>query len=146
MNGYKTLEKLYKIREREMNDAQQQFNRAIEHFEKVGQKLFDLLKTKEQTEEQIQQQMKKRMKIIQLNHYEIYHQTLENEEKDLQMKVHQARVNMNNKQQNLTYAHQELKKLEKMIEKKKEDINEQMKRVEMKFIDEVSVQQFIRQK
>ncbi len=146
MSGSESLEKLYHIRENEMNEAQNEYSRAIDYFETVGGQLYELLKRKEETENSVSHQLKKRMKMADLIHYERYYQKLLDEEKVLQMKVHQARVNMNHKQSKLTLSYQELKKLEKIIEKKKEEQLLMIKKEEMKFIDEISVQQYLRQK
>lgn len=146
MSKTKTLDKLHKLKERGLSEAEKQYRRAVDYFEEVGEELYKVLKKKETVQATIQDQMKSGFKIFDLYQYDQYHQSLIEQENYWQMKVHQARVNMNKKQDNLTQIHQEVKKFEKLIEKKNEEIKQEIKKIDMKFIDEISVQQYLRQK
>lgn len=146
MSKTKTLDKLHKLKERDLSEAEKQYRRAVDYFEEVGEELYKVLKKKETVQATIQDQMKSGFKIFDLYQYDQYHQSLIEQENYWQMKVHQARVNMNKKQDNLTQIHQEVKKFEKLIEKKNEEIKQEIKKIDMKFIDEISVQQYLRQK
>lgn len=146
MSKTKTLDKLHKLKERDLSEAEKQYRRAVDYFEEVGEELYKILKKKETVQATIQDQMKSGFKIFDLYQYDQYHQSLIEQENYWQMKVHQARVNMNKKQDNLTQIHQEVKKFEKLIEKKNEEIKQEIKKIDMKFIDEISVQQYLRQK
>lgn len=146
MSKTKTLDKLHKLKERGLSEAEKQYRRAVDYFEEVGEELYKILKKKETVQATIQDQMKSGFKIFDLYQYDQYHQSLIEQENYWQMKVHQARVNMNKKQDNLTQIHQEVKKFEKLIEKKNEEIKQEIKKIDMKFIDEISVQQYLRQK
>ena len=47
MNTIHSIERIYNIREKEMNEAQAQYQRAIDYFEEQATELFQLLKKKE---------------------------------------------------------------------------------------------------
>lgn len=46
MNTIHSIERIYNIREKEMNEAQAQYQRAIDYFEEQATELFQLLKRK----------------------------------------------------------------------------------------------------
>ncbi|GEL75877.1 flagellar export protein FliJ [Tenuibacillus multivorans] len=144
MNTVYSLEKLYDIKENDFNKAQSQYNRSIEHFEQVGQQLYELLKHKEELETKLGNMVNQRIKVISLSSYHQHLERLKYQENAIQVKVHQARLNMENKQQLMTNAHQEVKKLEKLIEKRHSKQKQITKKAENQFLDDISVQQYIR--
>ena len=58
--------------------------------------------------------------------------------------MHQARVNMKQKENQLKVAHLEMKKMEKLIQLKKEELKEFATKKEAEFMDEISMQQYFR--
>ncbi|WP_188205806.1 flagellar export protein FliJ [Alkalibacillus aidingensis] len=146
MNGVTTLKKLYQIREKELEEVQAQYNRAVDFFEQEATKLYNLLKNKEKTEANLNARLVSGLQVHNLNDYQRYYDSLYKEESKHQQKVHQARVNMYNKQEALQEAHTELKKLEKLIENKTEQQRLMEKQAEAAFLDEISVQQYSRTK
>ncbi|RPF55994.1 flagellar export protein FliJ [Aquisalibacillus elongatus] len=144
MSHIQSLEKLLEIRESDFNRAHGQYNRAADYFSEVGQQLYDLLVQKEKIEEKLRLPEKHRVKASDLTYYNQQLQALKSKEESLQMTVHQARLNLQEKEKSLTEAHQEFKKLEKIISKKQHEYYKAVQKKEAQMLDEVSVQQFLR--
>ncbi|TFB23212.1 flagellar export protein FliJ [Filobacillus milosensis] len=144
MNPIISLEKLLDIKENDLNEAHSQYNRSIDHFEQIGEQLYDLLKFKESIEYQLNSMVKERIKASKLSLYSQQLENIKQKENELQMKVHQARLNMQQKENQLTLAHQEVKKLEKVINKRKAEQKNLYRKLENQFMDEISVQQYVR--
>ncbi|TSJ69227.1 flagellar export protein FliJ [Allobacillus sp. SKP2-8] len=144
MNTIHSIERIYNIREKEMNEAQAQYQRAIDYFEEQATELFQLLKKKETLQERFDNRLKGRVTITYIHAAHDSIQRIEKEEKALQTKVHQARVNMKQKENQLKVAHLEMKKMEKLIQLKKEELKEFAKKKEAEFMDEISMQQYFR--
>ncbi|MFC0014349.1 MULTISPECIES: flagellar export protein FliJ [Allobacillus] len=144
MNTIHSIEKICHIREKEVNEAQAQYQRAIDYFEEQATQLFQLLKKKEMLQEQFDNRLKERVTVTYIHTMHDSIQRIETEEKALQSKVHQARVNMEQKEKQLKEAHFEMKKIEKLFQLKKEELKEFAKKKEADFMDEISVQQYFR--
>lgn len=74
-----------------------------------------------------------------------YIQLLNKKIMSLQLLVQEARQKMEIKQEELTEAHVEVKKIEKMIEKREEKMNIEEQKIEMMMMDEISIRQFTTQ-
>ncbi|MET3682136.1 flagellar FliJ protein [Alkalibacillus flavidus] len=146
MSDIKAFEKLYQVREQELDDARLNYDRALDHFEQEATKLYDLLKSKENVQAQLEHHVSSGIKVDQMAGYYNYLSMLEQQEGSLQKKVHQARLNMYKKQDAVQEAHQEVKKIDKIIEHKKEQQRELDKQAEASFLDEIAVQQYSRVK
>ncbi|MDV2580601.1 flagellar export protein FliJ [Alkalibacillus haloalkaliphilus] len=146
MSDLKTYEKMIQIKEEEMDQTQKQYNLAVEHFESEATKLYELLKSKENIESQYESQLSKGASIAYLNNFHHYIDSVQQQESNLQKKVHQARVNMYKKQEAVEEAYRELKKFEKLKDHKEEKQRLLNKQVEASFIDEIAVQQYSRAK
>ncbi|PKR78621.1 flagellar export protein FliJ [Halalkalibacillus sediminis] len=145
MSSTQSFEKIQQLKEKELEDAQVRYNRSIDHFETVATDLYDLLKNKESAVTHFNEQISKRSKGFEIHSANQYLQTFQTKEQELQMKVHQARVNMQQKQDALNEALQEVKKLETIIDHKKYLADQLEKKNENKFLDEISVQQYFRE-
>ncbi|WP_035512347.1 flagellar export protein FliJ [Halalkalibacillus halophilus] len=144
MNGYETLNKLLQIKKNEMEEYQVAYNRAQDFFESVATDLYDLLKEKEELFASQQDKMKKGLQVEMLRQFHNYEATLISKEEKVQLKVHQARTNMQKKQEQLKAAHTEVKKYEKLIEHRKKEMKDAELHKETNFLDEISVQQYAR--
>ncbi len=132
------------LKERHFNESQVQYQLAMDYFEDVGQRLFSILKAKEQIETKLNSSMKTRVKAFELVNTHEQLERLKQQENELQAKVHQARVNLNDKEEKRTKAHFEFKKLEKVKERRVMDIKQRLKSEENQQLDEISVQQYVR--
>src|SRR5690606_14824968 len=139
------LEKILNIREQEKNEAQIKNNKATDYFEKVAKNLYYALKKKEQAEEGLHKCMQGKATITKIKEQSLYIDALNKKITTLQDQVQLARHEMEVTQAKLTNAHVEVKKVEKMIEKRKSDqleLEQNMEKIEM---DEISIRQFMNQ-
>ncbi|WP_280768981.1 flagellar export protein FliJ [Salipaludibacillus daqingensis] len=139
-----TLEKVLEVKDFEKSDAELAYTEAVKNFEDVATKLYNLLKRKEELIAANEKKLEKGLTIsvIQLNEKTIAY--LQKEIDRLQSNTQDARKKMNEKERYLTYKSIDLRKYEKMKEIKQQQYTENEKRTEQKFLDEVSVQQFVR--
>nr|WP_246187681.1 flagellar export protein FliJ [Ornithinibacillus caprae] len=131
------------VREKEKKDAQQAYQQSVDYFERIATAMYTLLQKKERAElayeESIQEPTQIESIIEQLNYIETLSKQIENLQRDVQL----ARSEMETKQSELTNAHVEVKKFEKIIEFRKRDYEKEEKRLENTMMDEVSIQQFL---
>lgn len=145
MSNPAVLHKILSIREQEKNDAQIEQISARKYFEKVATQLYNTLKTKEEAEETLQNYMKTKAAIEKIKEQSIYIDSLNKSIVSLQAKVQQARQEMEYKQQVLTEAHIEMKKIEKMIERRLQKEKELEKKMELDKMNEISIRQYLAQ-
>lgn len=136
------LSKILQIRENEKKAAEIEHSQAIDEFEDVAQKLYGLLRKKENIEEKFSQATEKKMSIDMIRIQSKYIEKLYGQILRLQNQVNQARKNMEQKRHLLTNAHIEVKKFEKMIEHRQREHQQQVKKEENNDMDEISVQQY----
>lgn len=138
------LQKILEVKDYEKSDAELDYTKSVKVFEDVATKLYDLLKRKEELTIANEKQLEKGLTIslIQMNEKTIAY--LQKEIDRLQLNTKEARKKMNEKERFLTFKAIDLKKYEKMKEIKQQQFTEDEKRVEQKFLDEISVQQFVR--
>ncbi|WP_138414833.1 flagellar export protein FliJ [Aquibacillus sediminis] len=146
MADIETFQKLLVVRERDKNLAKKNYQQSVQFFENLASELYQLLKNKEDAEKEYQQQLANTSSVTMLSHYSLYIQRIKTKIGELQSSVNQARQEMNDKQQQLTEAHIEVKKFEKIIEKKRQTATFKQKHEENKFMDEITVTQFINSK
>ncbi|MCA0969140.1 flagellar export protein FliJ [Halobacillus litoralis] len=136
--------KMRDLRDREKQEHQKNYQRSVEVFEEKATLLYETLKEKEMEEfrfeKQLAEQSVQAMSFIQ---HQQYIERLEEKVKSLQPRVNQAREQMKTKQKQLTTAHVEVKKFEKIIEQKVEKQEQWVKEEESKFMDELSMQQYL---
>lgn len=140
------LSKVLNVRESEKHDAQIDYHQSIQYFEGVATKLYTLLKKKEKAEE-VQEDYKQTTTLIDKIREQIsYIESINKQISQLQQEVQAARTEMEAKQVKLTDAHVEVKKFEKIITYRKKEQEELFQKSEKKFMDEISVQQYLNQK
>jgi len=138
------LQKVLEVKDYEKSDAELAYTESVKNFEDVATKLYDFLKRKEELTFANEKKLQKGLTIslIQMNEKTIAF--LQQEIDRLQLNTQEARKKMNEKERYLTYKAIDLKKYEKMKEMKYQQFMENENRAEQIFLDEVSVQQFVR--
>lgn len=139
------LLKILDVRQQEKNEALVAHKIAIDQFEKVATQLYEQLKTKEHAQEVLNRYVQSEI-IKKIREQTLYIDMLNQKINHLQREVQIARQNMEEKQQIVTEKHIEVKKIEKMIEKREQAKKVHEAREEMKHMDEISIQQYTRTK
>ncbi|CEA04457.1 Flagellar FliJ protein [Metalysinibacillus saudimassiliensis] len=136
------FQQILTIREQEKNETEMAYKDATKAFEDVATKLYDLLKKKEDLIDYQQQRLKIGASIDEVHHYARFIDSLEKTIADAQQKVIQARAKMQWYEEKLLEKNLEVRKFEKMREKDQERFKEEQSRIEMNFLDEVSLQTY----
>lgn len=143
MSDTAVLLKLLHLRELEKEEAQRKQIEARDLFEDIATKLYRALKAKETAEDELRQSMQNKTPIVKIKAKSTYIETLKQKIVLLQSDVQKARKNLQIAEENLTEAHVEMKKIEKMIEHREQRRRENEKKLEMKQMDEISLQQYM---
>lgn len=142
MSKIKVFDKVLDVRESEKQTAQKEQLEAQNEFEKVATELYELLKNKELAEQKLHEVLTESSSIAEMKNMSFYIQSLVKKIPMLQKRVQLARKKMEEKQENLTEAHVEVKKIEKMIENRILAQKSEEDRVEKILMDEISIQQY----
>ena len=142
MYTYK-FEKILTIKEKEKNDARAKYNDAQKSFEQVAEKLYNLLKKKEELIDFQQKKLSTGLSVQDIRHNQLFMDNLEKLIDQCQKEVIQARNKMNLQQERLKEKNIEVKKYEKIKEKDLQKYLEVVKVAENKQMDEISIQQFL---
>lgn len=137
------FEKILSIKEKEKSDARAKFNEAQKSFEKVAEKLYNLLKKKEELLDFQQTKLSAGLSVQEIRHNQLFMNNLEQLIDHCQKDVIQARHQMNLQQERLKEKNIEVKKYEKIKEKDFQKFLEVVKVAESKQMDEISIQQFL---
>src|SRR5690625_1282588 len=143
MNHNNALEKIHDLRTEEKNQALLEQKKAVDQFEQVAKQLYKQLKTKEEAESKLNMYKQSEV-IMKIREQTLYIGSLNERINVLQNEVQIARKQMEEKQYIVTEKHIELKKIEKMIEKRRERVKKQAEVVEMQQMDEISLNRYIR--
>jgi flagellar protein FliJ len=138
------FEKILTLRSTEKDLALKEYQSSVDHFESVATELYNLLKEKEDLEAALNNQIQSSLAIHEIHSYHYYINLLSEQIARVQSVVQQARSNMDIKQEDLTDSYVEMKKFEKLVEIKKYNEKLKIKKAENEFLDEISVQQFLR--
>lgn len=136
------FQQILTIREQEKNETEMAYKDATKAFEDVATKLYDLLKKKEDLIDYQQQRLVIGASIDEIHHYARFIDSLEKTIADAQQKVIQARAKMQWYEEKLVEKNLEVRKFEKMKEKDYERFKEEQDRIEMNFLDEISLQMY----
>ncbi len=142
MYKYK-FEKILTIKDKEKNDVRSKYNEAQKSFEQVAEKLYNLLKKKEELIDFQQKKLSTGLSVQDIRHNQLFMDNLEKLIDQCQKEVIQARNKMNLQQERLKEKNIEVKKYEKIKEKDLQKYLEVVKVVENKQMDEISIQQFL---
>jgi flagellar protein FliJ len=138
------FEKVLTFREQEKTETEVEFKGAVEAFETVATKLYDLLKKKEDILLEQQIKMAAGFSVNEIHHYARYISSLEKRTADMQQQVMQARSKMNWYENKLLEKSLEVRKFEKMNEKDREHHRAEMEQLEAIQLDELSTLKFRR--
>lgn len=138
--------KILNVYDQEKKEAQLAHSQSIEKFETVAKSLYTLLKKRETAVEEYQAMLKSITAIDEITERLAYIESLQKEIDRMQYKVNAARQTMVTKQRELTEAHVEVKKYEKIIELRNKTFKEKMLKEEAQLMDEISLQQYLIQK
>lgn len=139
--GYQfKFEKILSIREREKDEALSVYNESIKKFEEVAEKLYSLLKKKEDIENYQSSRLKEGLPIQEIRHHQQFIINIEKSIEHYQKMVMNARNRMNFYQEKLMEKNIEVKKYEKMKEKDALNFFKEMQMLENKQMDDISIQ------
>lgn len=143
MTKIPVLSKILHVRENEKKAAQTAYHRSMDAFEEEATKLYTLLRKKEDAEAFYETSMRDVVPIETIKEQAVYIEHLNAKINELQKHVILARNDMELKQEQLSEAHIEVKKFEKIIENRKKDELERSKKAEASLMDEISMQQYL---
>lgn len=146
MSHLVSLEKILNVRENEKKHAQIAHHQSIKSFEEVATRLYTLLRKKESAEDSYESALQSITTITEIKQQALYIEQLNKRILKLQEDVNQARSTMERKEQALTHAHIEVKKFEKIIEHRHEQLKEVQLKQDNATMNEVSIQQYISRK
>jgi flagellar FliJ protein len=137
------FEKILFIKEREKDKALGEYQKAVQQFEEVAEKLYRFLKQKEDYEETYKERLQSGLSIQDIRYFRQFMTNLERTISHYQQLVMQTREQMLAKQAKLAEINIEVKKYEKMKEHHLKAVLEAIQAAENKQMDEISIQQFV---
>ncbi|RFU68860.1 flagellar export protein FliJ [Bacillus sp. V59.32b] len=137
------FEKILTIKEKEKNDAFSKYNEALKRFEEAAEKLYKILKKKEDLLQFHQEKLGKGLSVQEIRHHQLFMDNLEKISDHYQKVVIEARYKMTLQQEKLMEKNIEVKKYEKIRERDFQRFMEALKDIENKNMDEISIQQFL---
>ncbi|UOQ43053.1 flagellar export protein FliJ [Halobacillus salinarum] len=147
MARIETFQKIKDLKERDKNEHMKAYRRSVESFEQVATELYETLKEKEQAEDNFYLSLEqKKVPAVSFIQHQQYIQRLDEKAEFLQPRVQTARTTMESSQAKLTDAHVEMKKFQKLIERRIEKDEQGVKEAEAKHMDELSMNQFLNYK
>ena len=132
------FEKILTVCEQEKTETEIAYKEAVQSFEKIATKLYELLKKKEDLITFQQERLKIGSSIDEISHYSRFIDSMEKTIEEVQQKVVQARTKMNWHEQKLLEKNLEVSKKEKMREKDFEAFQVEQERSEIIRLDELS--------
>ncbi|MGP4075606.1 flagellar export protein FliJ [Halobacillus sp. K22] len=136
--------KIKDLRDRERTKQEKHHQSQVEAFEKKATQLYEALKEKEQAEQLFHETLSERtVQAITFIQHQQYIERLEERIELLQPEVQHARQAMYHSQEKLTDAYVEVKKFEKLIERKQTKHQQWLKSEENKQMDDLSMRQFL---
>ncbi len=143
MDGLKSFQKLVKIKETEKNQILSDYQHSVNEFEMVAEKLYASLKKKEDLLSSQQQKLAIGLSVFEMRHQQSFISNLEQTISYYQQLVIKARNKMQLMQSKLQEKNIEVKKYEILHEKRYRDFLQTIQVMENKFMDEISIQQYI---
>ncbi|MGG4010812.1 flagellar export protein FliJ [Bacillus smithii] len=143
MGYYFKFEKILQIKEREKEEIQSGYHRAKRQFEQVAEKLYELLKKKEDLLAFQESQLASGFPVYEIQHYQLFISNLEKMIDYQQQLVMNARNRMFWFENKLKEKNIEVKKYEKIKEKEWQKYQKLLGQMENREMDELSVIQFM---
>lgn len=137
------FDKILQIKEKEKSEAQAVFQQSVLKFEEVAAKLYELLKKKEDMELFQSEKLVGGMPVQEIRHHQRFIDNLQKTIEHYQKMVINARSRMNFYQEKLVEMNVEVKKYEKMKKKDYQKYDKNLKLVEGRQMDEISIQQYM---
>lgn len=137
------FDKILHIKEKEKGDALEEYDSSVRKFEEVAEKLYELLKQKEDMEYYQTSRLENGIAVQEIRHHQQFITNLQKSIEYYQHMVVNARNRMNLYQEKLIEKNVEVKKYEKIREKKFHIYQNEIKFKEGKQMDDISIQQFM---
>lgn len=137
------FQKIMDVKENEKEKSLAEYNQSVHDFENVAHKLYDSLKQKEIHEENTFTRLNQGMSVQEIRHYQQFVSNLEKTITHYQKLVLLTRNRMNEKQVKLMQHNIEVKKYEKLKEKQQENYLLDMKHLDSKHMDDLSIQSYM---
>lgn len=137
------FDQILHIKKREKDDALSIFNEAVRNFEEAAEKLYELLKKKEDLELFQSEKLIHGLPVQEIRHHQQFILNLIKSIEHYQKMVMNARNRMNFLQDKLLEKNIEVKKFMKMKEKDFDKFLEEVKYLEGKQMDDISIQQYM---
>lgn len=135
--------KILAVKEREKDEAVSVYQESVQKFEEVAEKLYELLKRKEDLEGYQSERLHGGLSIQEIRHHQQFISNIEKTIDHYQKMVINARNRMLLFQDKLTEKNIEVKKYEKIREKDYLKFTEDEKLVEGKQMDDISIQMYM---
>lgn len=142
MATIKAFNKILNHQERLKDQALLAHQAAVNEFEISAEKLYSLLKKKEQVEAEYNYYLSSTGTVTTLATHYAFIERIKEKIVHVQIDVNQKRAVMDKKQQALTEEHIEVKKFEKIIEKKHQKEIDKVNYTEKQTMDEISNRQY----
>lgn len=143
MNYQYKFGRVLALKEREKDEALSLYQESVKKFEEVAQKLYELLKKKEDLEADQATGLQKGLSIIDIRQQQLFIGNIEKTIHHYQKMVINARNRMNLHQEKLMEKNIEVKKYEKIREKDFELFLRELKANESKQMDDISIQHYM---
>ncbi|MCM3123311.1 flagellar export protein FliJ [Mesobacillus sp. AQ2] len=137
------FDKILSLKSREMDEAQVVYQDSVKKFEDAAERLYELLKKKEDLESFQSDRLLGGLPVQEIRHHQQFIGNLEKSIAHYQKVVMNARNIMNFQQMQLMEKNKEVKKYEKIKEKDHLQFLANEKYVESRMMDEVSIQQYM---
>jgi flagellar protein FliJ len=137
------FDKILQIKEKEKGESLAVYQTAVRKFEEAAEKLYELLKKKENLEIFQSSRLVDGLPVQEIRHHQQFIVNLQKSIDYYQKMVLNARNRMNFYQEKLTEMNIEVKKYEKMKQKDFHMYNEELKQIEGRLMDDISIQQYM---
>jgi flagellar FliJ protein len=137
------FEKIMKLKEREKDEVLSTYNESVKRFEEAAENLFRSLKKKEDLESYQRSKLENGLSVQEIRHHQTFiHNLQKTIDHDQKVVVH-TRNQMNFYQDKLLQKNIEVKKYEVLKEKGKLVFLEEIRQLEAKQMDDISIQQYM---
>ncbi|TXC91958.1 flagellar biosynthesis chaperone FliJ [Metabacillus litoralis] len=137
------FQKVMDIKENEKEKSLADYNQSVNDFENMANKLYESLKQKEVLEENTLSRLDKGISVQEIRHYQQFVSNIEKTISHYQKLVSLTRSRMNEQQVKLMQKNIEVKKYEKLKQKQQEDYLVDLKYIENKHMDDLSIQSYM---
>ena len=132
-----------KLKEREKDEVLSTYNESVKRFEEAAENLFRSLKKKEDLESYQRSKLENGLSVQEIRHHQTFiHNLQKTIDNDQKVVVH-TRNQMNFYQDKLLQKNIEVKKYEVLKEKGKLVFLEELRQLEAKQMDDISIQQYV---